>query len=702
MPVTQIRKRDGRLVAFEEGKIATVIAKAIESVRSPDSALAEQLARRVSDDLEQRFSRQIPNVEDIQDAVERVLIESGNGDVAKSFILYRQRRADIRQAKAALGVRDDLKLAMNAIKVLQSRYLRKNEHGRVIETPSEMFRRVADNVAQADKLYGAKKEEVAATADEFFEMMSRLEFLPNSPTLMNAGTEMQQLAACFVLPLEDSMASIFETLKNAALIHQTGGGTGFSFSRLRPRGDVVKSSGGTASGPIAFLKVFNAATESIKQGGRRRGANMGILRVDHPDVLEFVILKEKEEEMANFNLSVALTDKFMRTVEKDGEYELINPRTGAAVNKLSARRVFNMIVAMAWKSGDPGVVFIDRMNKTNSNPVPVLGPIESTNPCGEVPLYPYESCNLGSINLVKMIHDADGKKDIDYEKFRTSVRMAVHFLDNVIDVNKYPLPQTEEITKANRRIGLGIMGFADTLVSLGIPYNSEEALKVAEKIIRFVDSESKNASQALAKQRGSFPNFKKSIWASKFKSLRNCTTTTIAPTGTISIIAGCSSGIEPLFAVSYIRTVMDKTEMVEVNPTFERLCKERGVYSEALMRLVARSGTIQHIKEIPDDMRRVFVTAHDMSAEDHIKMQAAFQKYVDNGVSKTVNIPYDATEEDVENIYVLCYKLGCKGITIYRDRSKAEQVLNVELPSGKKKKLRTVSSKFSDECEECY
>ncbi len=1133
MPITQIRKRDGRLVRFEPEKIVAAVSKAIESVRPADEQLASSLATKAVEELEKKYVRQIPNVEEIQDVVEHVLIESGHADIAKAYILYRQKRADIRQAKAALGVKDDLKLTVNAVKVLERRYLRKDEFGHIIETPSEMLRRVASNVALADKNYGAKKESIKSTEEIFYDMMSRLEFLPNclstcsrvateqglvklgdiktskkqdgininvvtdnglqtatdyfangpkkvwriktaygysivatpqhnfrvidknglyvwkqlqdikkddylalqkdflictqdpeltvhdytylrgrkrkplkypktltpelaeligysfadgyvkrikgtestlqlaiyendrdivehfketinmlfsivpritkiknkncllmdisnrnfiqflekngllkiakaknitvpdavfcssrntteafirgvfeadgtvgdrtielysisyefikniqllllglgivsklkskasgyrltihkdgngkrfaeqigfiskrkntrcrefltprhikdyiprqnkrllewykvkgvnyalykklarfvietkyaevisgsvlkqytqiypqltdcylynlsnlnqfydtiesieyleaetadlhvpqnntyiaegfvthnSPTLMNAGTDMQQLAACFVLPLEDSMISIFETLKNAAMIHKTGGGTGFSFSRLRPHGDPVHSTGGVASGPIAFLKVFNAATESVKQGGRRRGANMGILRVDHPDILEFIILKEKEEEMANFNLSVALTDKFMRALEQDKEYDLVNPRTGKIVNKLNARRVFNMIVAMAWKSGDPGVIFIDRMNKSESNPVPELGPVESTNPCGELPLYSYESCNLGSINLSKFVKRTDGKKEIDYEKLKAIVHNAVHFLDNVIDMNKYPLQQVEEVTKANRRIGLGVMGFADMLVSMGVPYNNEEALKLAEKIMKFIDTESKTASQNLAKERGSFQNFKKSIWKNEYKMLRNATTTAIAPTGSISMIAGCSSGIEPLFAVSFIRTVMDKTELVEVNPAFEEISKQHNFYSENLMRLVARAGTIQHIKEIHDSVKKIFVTAHDISSEDHVKMQAVFQKYVDNGVSKTVNCAFDATEEDIENIYLLCYKLGCKGITIYRDRSKSEQVINIELPKGKIKKIRTISGKFNDECEDCY
>ncbi|HLD57755.1 MAG TPA: vitamin B12-dependent ribonucleotide reductase [archaeon] len=602
-----------------------------------------------------------------------------------------------------------MKLSVNAAKVLEKRYLKRDENGKIVETPSQMFRRVADNIAKADELYGVTREEAKKTADAFYEIMSNLEFLPNSPTLMNAGTQIQQLSSCFVLPVEDSLEKIFDTLKNTAIIQQTGGGTGFSFSRIRPRGDIVKSTGGTASGPMSFLKVFNTVTEAVKQGGRRRGANMGILRVDHPDIVEFVISKEKDESLANFNLSVALTDKFMKAVEEDREYKIISPETGKVVNKLDARRVWDLIVTMAWKSGDPGIIFIDRINNTESNPTPKLGLIESTNPCGESPLLPYESCNLGSLNLSKFILEKDGKKDVDFEKLKDRIWKAVHFLDNVIDMNRYPLPQIEEITKnGNRKIGLGVMGFADLLIHLWIPYNSEEAVKLADKVMKFIDDESKLASTELAKKRGSFHNFKKSIWPKKgYKALRNAVTTVVAPTGTISIISGCSSGIEPIFAVSYIRNILDQTELLEINPIFEKAAKEKGFYSEELMRLVARQGSIHHVKEIPEDVKKIFVTTHDIGAEDHVKVQAAFQKHVDLGVSKTVNFPNDATVEDVEKVYMMAYKMGCKGITIYRDRSKSEQVLNIELVRSKiKPKMRkhkpTASTPVQKEkCETC-
>jgi len=672
--ITQIRKRDGRIVKFHKEKITTAIFKAAQSVGGKDVGISEALADKVVDLLEQKTAKNaIPTVEGVQDIVEQVLINEGHAKTAKAYILWRQKRKEIREVKALYGITDELKLTVNAAKVLERRYLRKDENGRVIETPSELFRRVAKNIASADKKYG---KETKQAEEDFYSMLSSLDFVPNSPTLMNAGTNIQQLAACFVLPVEDDMTSIFEAVKNTALIHQSGGGTGFSFSRLRPKGDVVKSTQGVASGPISFMKVFDSATDVIKQGGKRRGANMGIMNVDHPDILEFIVCKEKEGSLANFNISVALTEKFMKAVENNEEYDLINPRTGQIINKLNAKRVFDLIVTMAWKNGEPGVIFIDRINK--DNPTPEFGRIESTNPCGEQPLLPYESCNLGSINLSKMVVRKDGKYAIDWEKLRKTTKAAVHFLDNVIDMNKYPITEIEKNTKLNRKIGLGIMGFADMIIQLGVAYNSEEAVKTAEKIMRFIDTESKAASEELGKKRGSFPNFRKSIWAKKYKAMRNATTTTIAPTGTISIIAGCSSGVEPLFAISYIRNVMDRTELLEVNPLFERIAKEKGFYTEDMMRLVAKRGSVQDIKEIPADIRKIFVTAHDITPEDHLRIQAAFQKHTDNAVSKTVNFPNEATTEDVEAVYLLAYKLGCKGVTIYRDRSREEQVLNIE------------------------
>ena len=584
-------------------------------------------------------------------------------------------------------------LSKNALTVLERRYLSKDGDSKVVETPEGLLRRVADAIAGGERAYDADAD-VKALSDEFYTMMDKLLFMPNSPTLMNAGKSLGQLSACFVLPVKDSMEDIFETVKNAALIHKSGGGTGFSFSRLRPAGASVRSTGGVASGPVSFMKVFNAATEAVKQGGTRRGANMGILRVDHPDIRAFIACKSDSKEITNFNISVGLTEKFMDAAERDETYELVDPRTKEVMGVERARDIFELIVDMAWKNGEPGIIFLDRMNRDNVV-LEAAGEIESTNPCGEQPLLPYESCNLGSLNLVRMLRREGDAYAIDYDLLGKTVDSAVHFLDNVIEVNKYPLDVIAEKTLATRKIGLGVMGFADMLFRLGVPYNSEEGIGVANEVMRFINERAHKASLELAKKRGPFPLYEKSSLAKEGKAYRNATCTTIAPTGTISIIAGASSGVEPLFALSFVRNVMDNDELPQVDPYFAEVAKREGFYSDDLMRRIAREGTLEHIAEVPENIKRIFVTAHDITPQYHIRMQSAFQRHTDNAVSKTVNFRHDATREEVAQVFTLAYKLGCKGVTIYRDGSRDEQVLYVGDKAEDAKKANAVYGKVA-------
>ncbi len=667
MRISKVRKRDGKIVKFDLRRITNAIHKAMVAVGEGDEKLAKKISHEVFQTLEKEFVERIPSVEDIQDIVIKTLQKRGYEEIAKEYLEYREKKAEIRELRKELGI-EEPKLSVNALTVLRKRYLLRNERNEIVETPAQMLRRVARTVSKVD-------ENPTRAERDFYGVMSRLEFLPNSPTLFNAGAPLGQLSACFVLPVEDSLESIFEAVKNMALIEKTGGGVGFDFSKLRPRGDTVKSTKGVASGPVSFMRVFDIATEIIKAGGKRRGAMMGILRVDHPDIEEFITAKSRKGVLSNFNISVAITDDFMEKLKRDEEYRLINPRTGKPVREVAAKKIWELIVENAWRSGDPGIIFIDEINR--HNPTPGVGRIEATNPCGEQPLLPHESCNLGSINLSKMVRG----EEVDWEKLHRVVEISVRFLDNVIEVNKFPLPEIEEMTKANRKIGLGVMGFADLLIKLGIPYDTKEAISIAEKLMKFITETGRRVSAELGERRGSFPNFEESIWRGKYGAMRNATITTIAPTGSISIIAGCSSGIEPIFAVSFMRNVLEGTRLFEVNPVFEHLAKGKGFYSIGLLEKIAKNrGSVQGLKDVPREVRKIFRTAFDIKPEWHVRMQAAFQKHVDNSVSKTVNLPENSRKREVWKVFELAYKLKCKGVTVYRYGSKEQQVLYVSRP----------------------
>ena len=684
-------QRDNSESLLNRTHIARAVFAAAESMGMADRELIEQLTGQVIKRLEkskplpqaeqplpgmedlvlksQRRQKRLPTGPEIQAMVEEIL--ASKEPLQKEEVKPKMETTTVKPAAKAAG---PVNLSENALHVLERRYLRKDKQGQVIETAEEMFHRVAQAIASAELIYHPEAD-VKAREEEFYGLMANLEFLPNSPTLMNAGRELGQLSACFVLPVEDSMESIFDAVKNTALIHKSGGGTGFSFSRLRPEKDRVGSTGGVASGPVSFMRAFDTATDVIKQGGMRRGANMAILSVDHPDIMNFIEAKDDPTAFTNFNLSVAVTTEFMEAVKAGTDYNLVNPHTKETKAK-NAKEVFDKIVAMAWKTGDPGIVFIDRINQ--NNPTPHLGSIESTNPCGEQPLLPYESCNLGSINLARMLRATNGTAEIDYPKLAETVRLAVRFLDNVIDVNKFPLPEIAEMTGKSRKIGLGVMGFADMLIMLGIPYDSEEALKVAEDVMAKIQKYATETSKELAQERGVFPAFEGSVYDDKHTGIkvRNASCTTIAPTGTLSIIAGCSSGIEPLFALSYTRNILDGAHLIEVNPYFEEIARSEGFYSEELMQQLASGAKLGDIDGVPDGAKGLFVTAHEITPEWHVRMQSAFQKSTDNAVSKTVNFPQEATREDIDKVYMMAYELGLKGITIYRDRSREAQPLS--------------------------
>ena len=693
---------------FTYDRIAQAIFAAVESMGISDRQLSEDITAQVIKRLERgrmEVRLPFPGMEDlvgmarqkdapslasseIRGMVQDALAAMGHPEIAEAYVSSEEDKSRMHSSVITRENNEEetvdnsgIHLSPNAKRVLEKRYLSKDDQGQVIETPEELFHRVAKHIASAEKIFDPKAR-VSTWEETFYQMMTNLEFLPNSPTLMNAGRALGQLSACFVLPVEDSMESIFDAVKYTALIHKSGGGTGFSFNRLRPETGIVGSTGGVASGPVSFMRAFDTATDVIKQGGMRRGANMAVLNVDHPDILRFITAKEDSLDFSNFNLSVAITEKFMDAVARGDDYDLINPHTKQCMGTKNAQEIFDKMVDVAWKSGDPGIIFIDRINK--DNPVPNLGNIESTNPCGEQPLLPYESCNLGSVNLSKMVCQHNGKAEIDYARLATIVRLAVRFLDNVIEVNKFPLPQIEEMSRQTRKIGLGVMGFADMLIDLGIPYDSEDAVEIARDVMRFINKECLAASVELAETRNVFPAFEGSIYdVPGGPRLRNAARTTIAPTGTLSIIANCSSGIEPLFALSYVRTILEGEQFIEVNPRFGEFAKRGGFYSADLMKELAAHGSARDMEGVPQDIQSLFPTAHDISPKWHVRMQAAFQKDTDNAVSKTVNFPSHATREDIASVFTLAHKLGCKGVTIYRDGSKDAQVLSFGGGDGK-------------------
>jgi ribonucleoside-diphosphate reductase alpha chain len=673
--IKKVIKRDGTSKEFIIEKIVRSIYHAAESVGGTDDTLAEDLAEKVLQRLKKQFQERYPTVDEIQDCVEKTLIEEGHAKTAKAYILFRQKKKEERERKVLIlgpgRFKGNLDFSNEALRILEKRYLLRDSEGKLIETPKELLRRVANDIAKADLQYNPKAN-IEEVEENFYEMMSELKFLPNSPTLMNAGTKRQQLSSCFVLPITDNIEGIFQSLKDAAVLHQRGSGTGFSFSRLRPKGDFVGNLC-VASGPVSFMQSYDAALEAVLQGGIRPGANMAVLRVDHPDIIRFVEAKRNQNNLKNFNISVAVTDRFMKAVEEDREYYLTNPRTEKYFGRLRAKDVFAVITQNAWKTGDPGLVFIDEINR--KHPAKHLGEIETTNQCGEAPLLPYEGCVLGSINLTKFINQEEN--NLEWDLLKKTIQTAVHFLDNVIDRNNYPSKEIEKQTKFTRKFGLGLMGFADLLCKLKIKYDSEEGLQFADKLMSFFRETAYNKSSEIAEERGVCGAWEGSDHQKVGRKMRNISCISIAPTGTISILAGASSGCEPLFAISYQRTVFGDSELVYLNSNFENVAKERGFYSLELISKISRSGSLKNFKEIPKDVREIFTTAQEISPDWHIKMQSTLQKYVDNSISKTINFPQTASIKDIENAYLLAWKSKCKGITIYRDGSYEDQVITI-------------------------
>ncbi len=690
----QVKKRSGEIQVYSEGKITHSIFRAQENIRKENKQQAEAIAKKVIAELNKRFaSEKILGSDEIGDVVERVLIDNKLYDIARAFIIAREKQRQEAKLEHGLGVVDDVGLPYSSIVVLKNKYLMKGE------TPKGCFSRVAKALAKAE----ATKKKQVFWQEKFLQVMKTLRFLPGGRTLANAGTINNQLANCFVMPMPDSVEGIFESVKESSILKKNGGGVGFTFSHLRPKGDVVATTTGRAAGPVALMKIVNDASEMLQQAGGRRSGNMVILHITHPDIFEFITCKEDEGILPHINFSLGVTDKFMNAVKKDKNWDLVNPRNGQVVNTVAARSIFELAASYAWRNGDPGMVFLDRINR--DNPTPHVGVLEAVNLCGEQPLLSYEACNLGSVNLAVHI----GKKDLNWVKLKDTVETGVRLLDNVVSICKYPLAKVDAVVKSNRKIGLGVMGWADVLVRLGIPYNSKQALGLAEKTMKFISQAARASSVKLAEEKGSFPNFPGSLWEKrKYKAFRNATLTTIAPTGSISMVAGCAYGIEPHFALAFYKEVMGGIRLPEINTDLLTALKTGGVdTSNGLIDQIAAAGTLQLIKVLPQMIKKVFVTAHELEPSDHIKMQAAFQKYTDNAVSKTINLKHDCRVEDVAKAFMEAWELGCKGITVYRDTSRAVQVLNVGYNkkssiSNKSKKDKNPSTSLRvNTCPQC-